>query len=61
MNYASYYKVKNNKISQIQVGKYSYKADFKDNILTIRNQLNTMEYNLESYLLKYRSAKIILE
>ena len=57
----SYYKLKNNKISQIQVGKYSYGADFEDNILTIGNQLNRVEYNLETYLLKYRSAKIILE
>jgi hypothetical protein len=57
----SYYKIKNNKISQIQVGKCFYEADFEDDILTIGNQLNKMEYNLESYLLKFRSAKIILE
>lgn len=56
-----YYKIKNNKVSQIQVGNYSYVADFKDDILTIGNQINNGEYNLESYLLKYRSAKIISE
>jgi len=56
-----YYKVKNNKISQIQVGKYSYETSFEDNILYIGNQLNSIEYNLESYLLKYRNAKILLE
>jgi len=56
-----YFKVKNNNIYQLQVGKYSYQATLENNILNIGNKINTREYNLESYLLQYRNAKIILE
>ncbi|CAH8283427.1 phosphatidylserine/phosphatidylglycerophosphate/cardiolipin synthase-like enzyme [Mariniflexile fucanivorans] len=56
-----YYKVKNNKISQLQIGKYSYEASFDNNILNIGNQIKIRDYNLESYLLKYKNAKITLE
>jgi len=53
-----YYKIKNNKISQLQIGKYSYEAYFEDNTFNIGNQIQKREYNLESYLLKYRNIKI---
>lgn len=56
-----YYKIKNDKISQLQIGKYSYEVHFDHNTLSIGNQIHKREYNLESYLLKYRNAKIIQE
>lgn len=56
-----YYKVKNKKIVQIQAGNYYYEASFENDTLNIGKELNRRAFNLESYLLKYRSAKIILE
>jgi phosphatidylserine/phosphatidylglycerophosphate/cardiolipin synthase-like enzyme len=56
-----YFKVKKNNIYQLQVGKYSYEATLENNILNIGNKINTREYNLKSYLLQYKNAKIILE
>lgn len=56
-----YFKIKNNNIYQLQIGKYSYQATLENNILNIGNKINTREYNLESYLLQYRNAKIIFE
>lgn len=56
-----YFKVKKNNIYQLQVGKYSYQATLENNILNIGNKINTREYNLKSYLLQYKNAKIILE
>ena len=56
-----YLKVKNNQIIQLQIGENSYYADYKENILSIRNKTNSLEYNLESYLLQYENMNIIFE
>lgn len=57
----SYYKMKNKEIVQIQIGRLSYEARFEKDVLYIGNKSKIRGLHLESYLLKYRNAKIILQ
>ncbi len=56
-----YFKVKNNTISQLQIGKYSYHATLENDIINIGDKISVRDFTLESYLLQYKSAKLIFE
>jgi len=54
-----YLKIRNKELTQIQIGKLNYYANFSDNTLYIKERVTKPEYNLESYLFTYESIKLI--
>lgn len=53
-----YLKVENMKITQIQIGKYSYLASYNDGIISIKGEVNSRKFNIESYLFTYENINI---
>ena len=55
---ACYLKIRNKELTQIQIGKLNYYANFSDKTLYIKERVTKPEYNLESYLFTYESIKL---
>jgi len=59
--YPCHLKLRNNEIAQIQIGRNHYFADFNENTLSIGNKINSIDNNMESYLLQYEKINITYE